>query len=160
MITPPLYLAWEREPGLGVPTQNGPHGTKELHRNPRAKGTLRSLIGVIRESICLHYIQVDSLLRKLFLFVRAGFQNPAAIESYSCRWPLGTHACAIVFDLAKLFKYQMVNLFNTYLTQQCDDSWLKHKMIFCEKSMRDIKSRILLYIINLAYAYIIHKVNK
>lgn len=42
MITPPLYLAWEREPGIGVSTQNGPHGTKELHRSPRAKGTLRS----------------------------------------------------------------------------------------------------------------------
>ncbi|TGZ37531.1 hypothetical protein DBV15_04673, partial [Temnothorax longispinosus] len=39
MITPPLYLAWERELEIGVPTQNGPHGTKELHRSLRAKGT-------------------------------------------------------------------------------------------------------------------------
>jgi len=55
MITPPLYLAWEREFEIGVPTQNGPHGTKKLHRSPRVKGTLQSWLVVIRELICLSY---------------------------------------------------------------------------------------------------------
>lgn len=63
MITPPLYLAWERELEIGVPHTKRSMEQRSCIVVQEQRGVVTVLIGVIRESICLHYIQVDGLLQ-------------------------------------------------------------------------------------------------